>query len=146
MPLPPQSDLDFMLEDTGVPVSSGSVIGVGILEQPQRLVQDGYVITTEWTVLARATLFGGLLYGDAFTANGINFVVREARILNDGELCELSLEKLAPDSAAPGRHPTNSFGLADLADVAISDAQEGDLLVNDGERWVNVNDVDGGGP
>jgi hypothetical protein len=146
MPLPPPTDVDFMLEDTGVLVSSGVVSGKGLLEQPQRLIQDGYVITTEWTLLARADQFGGLLYGDALTADGINFLVREARILVDGVLCEISLEKLAPDTAAPGRHPTNSFGLADLADVDLSDPDVGDLLVNNGTNWVNVNEVDGGGP
>lgn len=146
MPLPPLSDVDFMLEDTGVSVAAGPISGKGILEQPQRLIQDGYVITTEWTLLARAELFGGLLYGDPLTASGINFVVREARILNDGVLCEVSLEKLAPDTAAPGRHPTNSFGLGDLNDVELTDAEVGDLLVNNGVNWINVNEVDGGGP
>lgn len=146
MPLPPPTDIDWMLNDTGVSVSSGAITGKGILEQPQRLVQDGYVITTEWSLLCLASLFGGLIYGDPITAGGINFMVREARVLVDGALCELSLEKLAPDSSAPGRHPTNEFGLADLTDVQITSAEEGDMLVYDGTHWTDVNEVDGGGP
>jgi hypothetical protein len=98
MPLPPSSDLDFMLEDSGVVVTAGDVTGRGILEQPQRLIQDGYVITTEWSLLARADLFGSLLYGAALTADGMSFVVREALTLVDGAMCEISLEKVAPDA------------------------------------------------
>lgn len=146
MPLPPLSDVQFMLEDTGVVVSSGAISGKGILEQPQQLIQDGMVISTDWTVICRADQFGGLIYGDPVTAGGNTFILREARVLNDGILCQLSLEKIAPDSAVPGRHPTNTFGLADLTDVDVSNPQVGDLLVNDGEKWVNTPDVDGGGP
>jgi hypothetical protein len=93
MPLPPSSDIDWMLADTGVQVACGPVSGIGVLEQPQRLIQDGMVITTEWTLLCKASLFGGLIYGDAVTVDGVSFVVREARVLVDGSLCELSLEK-----------------------------------------------------
>lgn len=146
MPLPPLSDIQWMLDDTGVSVSSGAVVGNGILEQPQQLIQEGMVITTDWTVLCRADQFGGLLYGDPLSANGINFIVREARVLTDGVLCELSLEKLAPDSVAPGRHPTNEFGLADLTDVELAEPQVGDMLVYNGSKWIDVNEVDGGGP
>lgn len=150
MPLsiPLLDDVTWMLNDCAgsVQVVSGSVTGSGILDQPQKLIQDGMVITTDWTLLCRADLFAGLIYGDPLTAGGINFIVREARVMYDGLTCELSLEKLAPDTAAPGRHPTSGFGLSDLNDVAISDAQEGDLLINDGVNWVNVNEVDGGGP
>jgi hypothetical protein len=146
MPLPPLSDIAFMLEDTGDIVSAGSSTGKGILEQPQRLIEDGMVITTEWTVLCLAEQFAGLLYGDPCTVKGINFMVREARILTDGLLCELSLEKIAPDTAVPGRQPTNSFALSDLSDVELSNPNIGDLLVNNGTDWVNVNEVDGGGP
>lgn len=83
-----------MLEDSGVVVTAGDVTGRGILEQPQRLIQDGYVITTEWSLLARADQFGDLLYGAALTAGGMPFLVREARTLVDGALCEISLEKV----------------------------------------------------
>jgi hypothetical protein len=35
--------------------------------------------------------------------------------------------------------------LADLADVDAADAQQGDVLINDGTNWVNTPRVDGGG-
>lgn len=102
MPLPPLSDIQWMLDDTGVTVSSGIITGKGILEQPQQLIQDGMVITTDWTVLCRADQFGALLYGSGVIIDGSAFLVREAKILTDGVLCELSLEKIAePDYETP---------------------------------------------
>lgn len=140
-----------MLEDTGVPVSHTTTEGVtftglGILDQPQKLISDGMAITTLWTLVCDAITFGGLLYGDPLTVDGDNFVVRESRITNDGIFAEVSLEKLAPDSSAPGRHPTNDFGLADLTDTNIQDPAEGEILVfDDNGILVNEDGVDGGG-
>ena len=149
MPIP-SSDIDFILSDrdTSVEVVAGSpeITGRGILDLPQQIVQDGYVITTEWTVLVKAAEFGGLIYGDAIRCDGINFFVRESRVMGDGVIAQLLLEKLAPDSTAPGRHPTQQFGLDDLTDVQLTDAEEGDILVRSTENWVNVDEVDGGGP
>ena len=94
MPLPPSSDVDFMLRDTGVPVNVDGVDTYGILERPQQLIQDGLVITTEWTLLGTAEDFGDLLYGSGIIVDGSTFLVRESRVLSDGSLCELSLEKI----------------------------------------------------
>ena len=147
----PEIDVDFILDDTGVPCAHTTdagvtITGVGILDQPQRLIQDGMTITTLWTLVCKATAFGGLLYGDGITVDGDNYLVREARITNDGVFAELALEKLAPSMAVPGRHPTNDFGLADLNDTDITNPQEGDVLVYDGDSWNNTPDVDGGAP
>lgn len=95
MPIPPLSDVDWMLTDTGVPVAIDGAATVGILERPQQLIQDGMVITTEWTLLGKASVLGDLLYGSGITVDGSAFLVREARVLTDGLLCELSLEKVA---------------------------------------------------
>ena len=147
----PSEDTDFILEDTGVPVShttdgGETFTGLGILDQPQRLIQDGMVITTLWTLVVEAQVFGGLLYGDGLTVDGDNFLVREAIVTNDGVFAQLSLEKIAPMLSAPGRHPTNDFGLADLNDTNISNPEEGEILVfDDNGILVNEDGVDGGG-
>lgn len=137
-------DLSLFLADFGLPVTAGAVTGVGILDMPSQVVADGMVLTTDYTLTARYVDFGGLLYGDGLTVDGVNYQVREVRRLDDGAFVEIALMKLAPDAVAPGGQP-REFGLQDLADVNITNAQQGDLLVNDGSEWVDTNEIDGGG-
>jgi hypothetical protein len=143
-------DLDLFLSDFGVPVSSGAVTGFGVLDMPSQVVADGMVLTTDYKLTVRTSVFGGLLYGDGITVDGVNYQVREAMKVDDGKFTELMLTKLAPDAVAPGGQP-REFGLADLADVQIRDAEPGDRLVYDGTNWVDeeesdgTNVVDGGG-
>lgn len=136
-------DLTFFLNDFGVSCSAGAVTALGILDMPGQVILDGMVVNTDYTLTARAADFGGLIYGAAITVNGINYSVRETRLLDDGAFCEISLQKLAPDSAAPGQSPV-TFGLADLTDVQITNADQGDVLIFNGSKWVDTPDVDGG--
>jgi hypothetical protein len=128
--------LDVFLADFGVPVVAGSISGVGILDMPTQIVADGMVLTSEYALTVKASEFGGLLYGDGITVDGVNYQVREVRKLDDGKFCEISMSKLAPDAVAPGGQP-REFGLDDLADVNLTNPQEGDQLVYDGEEWVD---------
>ena len=137
-------NLDLFLMDFGVPVTTGAVTGLGILDMPSQVVADGMVLTTDYRLTVKTSQFGGLLYGDAITVDGVNYQVREAMKLDDGVFTELFLTKLAPDAVAPGGQP-REFTLNDLADVNITNAQQGDMLVNDGTQWVDTNEVDGGG-
>lgn len=137
-------DLDLFLADFGVSVTSGAVTGVGILDMPTEIVADGVVLTTDYKVTVKTSQFGGLLYGAPVTVDGVNYQVREALKVDDGEFTELMLTRLAPESSAPGQDP-REFGLQDLTDVQLTNAQQGDLLINDGNNWVNTPNVDGGG-
>lgn len=143
-------DLDLFLADFGVAVSAGAVTGIGILDMPTQVVADGMVLSTDYTLTAKASDFGGLYFGDPVTVDGVNYQVREVRRLDDGKFVEISLSKLAPDAVAPGGQP-REFGLADLADVQLRDPEAGDRLVYNGLKWVDeeesdgTNVVDGGG-
>jgi hypothetical protein len=143
-------DLDLFLTDFGVPVSTGVVSGLGILDLPSQVVADGMVLTTDYKLTVKTSQFGGLLYGDAITVDGANYQVREAMKVDDGQFSELFLTKLAPDAVAPGGQP-REFGLADLSDVTLRDPEAGDRLVYNGSQWVDeeefdgTNVVDGGG-
>jgi len=134
----------MFLADFGVTVTSGAVSGMGILDMPSQIVADGMVLTTDYRLTVRTSEFGGLIYGAAVTADGVNYQVREAMKIDDGQFTELMLTRLAPESVAAGQDP-REFGLADLTDVNITNAQQGDLLVNDGTEWVDTNEIDGGG-
>lgn len=137
-------NLDLFLLDFGLPVTAGAVTGIGILDMPTQVVADGMVLSSDYTLTAKTADFGGLLYGDGVTVDGVNYQVREVRKLDDGQMCEISLTKLAPDAVAPGGQP-REFGLQDLADVNITNAEQGDALIYNGSEWVDTNEIDGGG-
>lgn len=137
-------NLDLFLLDFGVPVSTGAVTGLGILDMPSQIVADGMVLTTDYKLTVKSAQFGGLIYGDGVTVDGVNYQVREAMKVDDGSFTELFLTKLAPDAVAPGGQP-REFGLQDLADVNITNAEQGDALIYNGSEWVDTNEIDGGG-
>lgn len=85
-------DYNLFLEDFGVSCTAGAITAKGILDMPGQVIADGMVITTDYSLLVRTADFGGLLYGDAITVNGINYTVREARKLDDGAFSELLLQ------------------------------------------------------
>lgn len=135
-------DLDLFLADFGLPVTAGSVSGTGILDMPTQVVADGMLLSTDYKLTVRTADFGGLLYGDAITVEGVNYQVREAMKLDDGALTELYLTKLAPDVVAPGGQP-REWTLGDLSDVDVTDAQDGDVLVRENGQWVDGQDDNG---
>ncbi len=137
-------DLTLFLNDFGVTVTSGAVSALGILDMPSQVLAGDMVLSTDYTLTARYADFGGLVYGDGVTVDGVNYQVRETRRIDDGMFVEIGLMKLAPDATAPGGQP-REFGLQDLADVNITSAQQGDALIYDGTEWVDTNEIDGGG-
>jgi hypothetical protein len=54
----------------------------------------GLVLSTDYTLTARAADFGGLLYGDGIRVDGVNYQVRETRRIDDGALLRLHLASL----------------------------------------------------
>jgi hypothetical protein len=137
-------NLDVFLADFGVSVTAGAVSGFGLLDMPGELIADGMVITTDYSLRCEASKFGGLIYGAAVTVDGVNYQVRDNRLVDDGKFCDITLLKVAPDSSAVGQDP-RTFNLADLSDVDVDGVTQGDVLINDGTNWVNTPNVDGGG-
>ena len=132
-------DLTLFLNDFGVSCTAGAVSALGILDMPTQVLAGEMVLSTDYTLTASYADFGGLVYGDGITVDAINYQVRENRRLDDGKFVEISLMKLAPDATAPGGQP-REFGLQDLADVNITSAQQGDVLIYDSGEWVDAND------
>lgn len=92
-------DLSLFLADFGVTVTSGAVTGLGILDMPGQVVAGEMIITTDYRLTAKTSEFGGLIYGAAVTVNGINYQVRDAMKIDDGEFTELMLMRVAPAQA-----------------------------------------------
>ena len=99
---------------------------------PTQVISDGAILSTDYVLTARASDFGGLLYGAAITVSGVNYEVRDVRKVDDGAFVELSLQRLAPSSTAAGVNPT-TFGLDDLVDVALVNPVAGEVLKYDGK-------------
>ena len=137
-------DLDVFLADFGVSVTAGAVSSLGILDMPMEVVAGDQVLSIDYKLTVKTSDFGGLLYGDGITVDGVNYTVRSAQPIDDGRFTELFLMKIAPPASAPGGQP-REFGLQDLADVSLTDPQQGDMLISDGTDFVNTPTVDGGG-
>jgi len=118
-------DLSVFLADFGVPISSGSASGLGILDMPSEMVADGVVLTTDYKVTCLASEFGDLQYGTGVNVDGLPYTVRSVELLDDGKFCDLMLQR----SATPV--------LAAVAPVAL----DGDGVDTDSEVI-----LDGGGP
>ena len=137
-------NLDAFLADFGVSVTTGAVSGLGILDMPMDVIAGGEVLSVDYKLTVKTSEFGGLIYGDCITVGGVNYTVRSAQPTDDGTFTDLYLMKIAPPATAPGGSP-REFGLQDLADVTITNPQQGDMLINDGTTFVNTPEISGGG-
>lgn len=129
-------DLTVFLDDFGVNCTAGAVTALGILDMPSQIISGDMVLSTDYSLTARAADFGGLLYGDGMTVDGVNYQVREVRKLDDGAFVEIALQRLAPSSTAPGANP-RTFGLDDLSDVDLTSPSAGEVLKYDGTKWTD---------
>jgi len=86
-------DLDSFLADFGVSCTAGATTANGILDMPSQVISDGMVLTTDYSLTARASAFGSLIRGDSITVDGTAYTVRETMLLDDGKFVQLALQK-----------------------------------------------------
>lgn len=86
-------DLGVFLDDFGVTCTAGAVTALGILDMPSQVVADGMVLTTDYKLTAKASDFGTLKYGDNITVNAVTYQVRENMLIDDGQFCEIFLQR-----------------------------------------------------
>ena len=86
-------DLDIFLADFGDEVVYKGVIYKGILEQPDEIVADGLVMTTDYELTGKTSELGSLVFDDIISVDGTNYKVRQARKIDDGKFCIVSLNK-----------------------------------------------------
>ena len=86
-------DLDVFMADFGVSCTAGSTTAKGILDMPGEVVAGGMVLSTDYSLTTRHSNFGTLTVGDAITVDGINYTVRENRLIGDGSFVEIALQK-----------------------------------------------------
>lgn len=86
-------DLNVFLDDFGVSCTAGAVSALGILDMPSQIISGDMVLSTDYSLTARAADFGGLKFGDAITVAGVNYQVRETRLIDDGAFVEIGLQR-----------------------------------------------------
>ena len=86
-------DLEVFFADFTDAVVYDSVTYKGILEQPDEIVADGVVMTTDYQLTAKTSELGTLIFDADLTVNAEAYKVRSTRKIDDGSLCILSLMK-----------------------------------------------------
>ena len=84
-------NLDAFLADFGVTVTAGAVSTLGILDMPMEVLAGDQVLSTDYTLTAKATELGDLQYGSEVNVNGVPYTVRETRLIDDGSFCQIGL-------------------------------------------------------
>ena len=86
-------DLDIFLADFGVSCTAGAVTANGILDMPSQILSDGMVLSTDYTLTARASNFGNLIRGNSITVDSVAYTVRETMLIDDGKFVQIALQK-----------------------------------------------------
>jgi len=138
-------NLDVFLAVFGVSCTAGAVTALGILNMPGEVLMDGMVISTDYTLLAKAEDFGDLLYGSQISVNGVPFSVREATLQADGRMVQLSLQR---STATQAQVAATSMDGND-ADLLLTDAGNPQLDADfdggsAGSVYIDGNDYNGG--
>lgn len=87
-------NLDVFLTDFGVAVSNGVTTTTGVLDMPSEVIAGGMVITTDYALTIKSSVYPALQYGDALTVNGASYTVREVRAQDDGLFSIVYLSKV----------------------------------------------------
>ena len=87
-------DLDTYFADfTDTVVYSGTTYK-GILDQPDEIVADDRVLTTDYQLTAKTSDLGAVLYDSTLSVDSVSYKVRSVRQIDDGSLCIVSLMKV----------------------------------------------------
>ena len=87
-------NLDAFLGDFGVAVTDGTTKTTGVLDMPSEVIAGGMVITTDYSLTVKASVYPNLKYGDALTVNSVAYTVREVRAQDDGQFSTVYLSKV----------------------------------------------------
>jgi hypothetical protein len=139
-------DLNIFLADFGVSCTAGAVTAVGILDMPMEVLAGDQVLSTDYTLTARASDFGDLQYGSEISVNGVPFTVRETRLVDDGAFCQIGLMR---SFATPLSESATAIDAGDVDD-AIDDLgnEHLDAEMDGGSAatsYLEGNVIDGGG-
>ena len=66
----------------------------GILEQPDEVIADGVVLTTDYELTVKNSDLGTIPFDAQLEVSNVKYKVRNVRKIDDGSLCKISLSKV----------------------------------------------------
>ena len=87
-------DIDTFFRDFSEDVFYDGTTYKGILEQPDEIVADDRVLTTDYELTVKTVDLGSLAYNTELEVSSVKYKVRSARKIDDGTLSVISLMKV----------------------------------------------------
>ena len=87
-------DIDTFFGDFSESVLYNNATYKGILEQPDEIVADDRVLTTDYQLTVQTVDLGSLAYDTQIQVSNVKYKVRSARKIDDGTLSVISLMKV----------------------------------------------------
>ena len=91
--MPFTEDLDTFFIDFRDSVIYDNAEYIAFLDQPDEMIADGVVLTTDYQLTGRTKDFGSILFDETIKVNDEDYKVRSVRKIDDGSLCKVSLTK-----------------------------------------------------
>ena len=136
---------DSYLADFGVDCVAGSVTGKGILDMPGQVLAGNMIISTDFMLTAKAADFGDLLYDSEINVNGVAYVVRETRLIDDGLFCEISLQRSVATAVTTASTALDAGDSDDTVDDLANEQLDPELDGGAaGSSYLDGNTIDGG--
>lgn len=86
-------DLDSFFIDFTDSVIYDNAEYKGILDQPDEMIADNTVLTTDYELTGKSSDFASILFDEDIEINQEAYKVRSVRKIDDGTLCIVSLTK-----------------------------------------------------
>ena len=87
-------DLDTFFGDFSDDVFYDGTTYKGILDQPDEIVADDRVLTTDYELTVKTSELGSLAYDTELEVSSVKYKVRSSRKIDDGTLSLISLMKV----------------------------------------------------
>ena len=89
-----KEDIDTFFGDFSESVFYDNATYKGILDQPDEIVADDRVLTTDYQLTVKTSDLGSLEYNTELEVSDVKYKVRSARKIDDGTLSVISLMKV----------------------------------------------------
>tara|TARA_R100000426_G_C4766768_1_gene89338 strand:- start:289 stop:573 length:285 start_codon:yes stop_codon:yes gene_type:complete len=91
--MPFTEDLDTFFIDFRDSVIYDNAEYIAFLDQPDEMIADGVVVSTDYELTGKTSDFGLVEYEDKIVVNDEDYTVRSVRKIDDGSMCIVSLSK-----------------------------------------------------
>lgn len=94
MALSENLDVFIATAEFAVAVTNGVTATTGILDMPSEIIAGNMVISTDYALTIKSSVYPTLKYGDSLTVAGAAYTVREVRLQDDGAFSVVYLQKV----------------------------------------------------